>query len=322
MTRDRRDRRKRKATARPGRDAPPRGTPGAVQPAPAVGSRGGRAGAPSGTCAGELERSAGRSGPGPAIPWSLVGALAILPLLWASRSPTLGVPVADDYLFLSRLAFERPLDFFGPMGAANYWRPVSRQLYYLLVGPGLLRAPWVATLLAVLLLLALYAVLYRLARRGFSPPLSAAIACFPLLSEPARVLLAWASASQHLLGALFAALAAERAVAGGLFVSGLAALLALFSNEAAFLVLPALPLIGGSAPGRERRSRAGEGSRSSSAPCGWRAMPLHEREAQACREGRPLCHAAASCVTGTCRCWPRSASTGTGRSRSGIATPR
>ena len=244
MTRDRRDRHQRRATARPGRDAPPRGTPRAVQPAPAAGSRGGHAGAPSGTRAGELERSAARAGRSRAIPWPLVGALAILTLLWASRSPTLGMPVADDYLFLSRLAFERPLDFFGPMGAAYYWRPVSRQLYYLLLGPWLLRAPWVATLLAVLLLLALYAVLYRLARRGFSPPLSAAIACFPLLSEPARVLLAWPSASQHLLGALFAALAVERAVAGGLFLSGLAALLALLSNEAAFLVLPALPLIG------------------------------------------------------------------------------
>ena len=244
MTRDRRDGRQRKATARPGRDAPPRETPRAAQPVPAVGSRRGHPGAPSGARAGELERSAGPPGRSRAIPWSLVGALAILPLLWASRSPTLGLPVADDYVFLSRLAFERPLDFFGPMGAAYYWRPVSRQLYYLLVGPWLLRAPWVATLLAVLLLLGLYAVLYRLARRGFSPPLSAAIACFPLLSEPARVLLAWPSASQHLLGALFAALAVERAVAGGLFLSGLAALLALLSNEAAFLVLPALPLIG------------------------------------------------------------------------------
>jgi hypothetical protein len=177
------------------------------------------------------------------VPWALLGALAVLPLLWASRSPTLGMPVADDYLFLSRLAFERPLEFFGPMGAAYYWRPVSRQLYYLLVGPWLLRAPWVATLVALLLLLALYATLYRLARRGFSPPLAAAIACFPLLSEPARVLLLWPSAAQHLLGALFAALAVERAVAGGLVTSCAAALLAVLSNEAAAVVLPALPLI-------------------------------------------------------------------------------
>jgi hypothetical protein len=177
------------------------------------------------------------------LTWALGGALAILPLLWASRAPTLGVPVADDYFFLSHLAFQRPLDFFGSMGAAYYWRPVSRQLYFLLVGPWLLRAPWLAPLLAALLLLALYAVLFRLARRRFDAPVAAAIACFPLLSEPARILLAWPSAAQHLLGALFAALAVERAAAGRLFPSGAAALLAMLSNEAAFVVLPALPLL-------------------------------------------------------------------------------
>jgi hypothetical protein len=177
------------------------------------------------------------------LPWALAGALAILPLIWASRGPTLGVPVADDYLFLSHLAFESPLDLLGPMGAAYYWRPVSRQLYFLLLGPWLLRAPWLAPLLAVLLLLALYAVLYRLARRRFDPPVAAALACFPLLAEPARIFLAWPSAAQHLLGALFAALAVERAAAGSLLPSGAAALLALLSNEAAFVVLPALPLL-------------------------------------------------------------------------------
>jgi hypothetical protein len=165
------------------------------------------------------------------------------------------MPVADDYLFLSRLASSQAVDLLGPMGAAHYWRPVSRQLYYLLVGPWLVHAPWVATLLAALLLLGLYALLYRLARRSFPPPLAAAIACFPLLSEPARVLLAWPSAAQHLLGACFAALAIERAVrapprsagtrgpGAGLLVSCAAALLAMLCNEAAFVVLPALPLV-------------------------------------------------------------------------------
>ena len=153
------------------------------------------------------------------------------------------MPVADDYLFLSHLAFESPLDFFSPMGAAYYWRPVSRQLYFMLVGPWLLRAPWLASLLAALLLLALYAVLYRLARRRFDAPVAAALACFPLLAEPARIFLVWPSAAQHLLGALFAALAIERAAAGSLFTSSAAALLALLSNEAAFVVLPALPFV-------------------------------------------------------------------------------
>ncbi len=191
-------------------------------------------------------REAAREAASPSPPpragrlWAFLGALAIVPLLWASRSPTLGVPVADDYLFLSTLARGRP-DFFGPMGAAYYWRPLSRQLYYLLVGPWLIRAPWLGTLVAALLLLALYLALYRIARRGLSPPLAAAVAAFPLLSEPARVFLAWPSAAQHLLAAVFAAFAVERALAGRIVAASAAALLALLSNEAAFLVLPALP---------------------------------------------------------------------------------
>ena len=214
--------------------------------------RGGSGGPPArrGPATAEARPRGAASAPPPPIPWALLGALALLPLWWKSRSPTLGMPVADDYLFLSRLAFERPLDLFGPMGAAYYWRPLSRQAYYLLVGPWLERAPWVAALLAALLLLALYLVLLRLARRvldhesPWAGAVAAAVACSPLLAEPARVLLAWPSAAQHLLGALFAALALERAFAGGLALSALAALLALLSNEAAFLVLPALPLVG------------------------------------------------------------------------------
>jgi hypothetical protein len=183
-----------------------------------------------------------------AAPWWLLGALALLPLLWAARSPVLGVPVADDYLFLAELRRGVP-DLFGPMGAAWYWRPVSRQLYYLLFGPWLVETHWLGPLVAALLLLALYALLYRVARRRFDPAVAAAIAAFPLLAEPARVLLAWPSAAQHLLGAVFAALAVERALAAAArsrlapAVAGAAALLALLSNEAAAVVLPALPLV-------------------------------------------------------------------------------
>ncbi len=175
--------------------------------------------------------------------WALAGALAILPLFWASRGPTLGTPVADDYFFLWHLVFDPTLDPLGSMGAPYYWRPVSRQLYFLLAGPWLMSAPWLAPLLAALLLLALYAVLYRLARRRFDAPVSAAIACFPLLAEPARIFLAWPSAAQHLLPTVFAALAVERAAAGRLTFAAAASLLALLSNEAAIVVLPTLPLV-------------------------------------------------------------------------------
>jgi len=190
-------------------------------------------------------------------PWLGSGVAALLALLWASRSATLGVPVADDYVFLWRRANDLPIDPFGPMGEPyfqRYWRPLSRQLYYALVGPAFEHAPWVATLVAALALFALFVVLYRFARRFLAPPEAAMLACFPLLAEPARVALLWPSAAQHLLGALFAALAIERMAAGSRVASAAAALAALLSSESGAIVLPALPLV---AALRERSWRAG-----------------------------------------------------------------
>ena len=65
----------------------------------------------------------------------------------ALRGAPLGTAVADDYAFLARLAFQRPLDPFDSMGAAFYWRPVSRQLWFALFGAWLERAPWLAAAL-------------------------------------------------------------------------------------------------------------------------------------------------------------------------------
>ncbi|MBI5709403.1 MAG: hypothetical protein HZC42_03740 [Candidatus Eisenbacteria bacterium] len=183
------------------------------------------------------------AGGGRARLWLALGALALVALFVAARTPTLGMAVADDYTFLERLRFQHPLDPFDSMGAAFYWRPVSRQLYFSLVGPWLLSAPWAAAALHALLLLALYAVLWRIARRGFPPGVAAAVAAFPLLSEPARVLLAWPSAGQHVLAMLFAALAVERALAGRRLHAALVALLALLSHETAAVVLPVLPFV-------------------------------------------------------------------------------
>src|SRR5437773_6333216 len=69
--------------------------------------------------------------------------LGLAALLWTTRGAPLGVPVADDYAFLDRLRFQHPLDPFDSMGATFYWRPLSRQVYFTLVGPFLLRAPWI-----------------------------------------------------------------------------------------------------------------------------------------------------------------------------------
>jgi len=194
-----------------------------------------------------------RRRPLPDTAWAALGALSLAVLLFACRGAPLGTPVLDDYSFLDRLTFQHPLDPFDSMGGAFYWRPLSRQLYFSLMGPWLLTAPRAVAALHVLLLVALYAAIFRSARRGFAAPVAAAIAAFPLASEPARVLLGWPSAVQHLLAMLFAAAAIHEALAGRRVTAALAALAGVLSHESVALALPAFPLI---AYFRTRRARA------------------------------------------------------------------
>src|SRR5437773_122574 len=121
--------------------------------------------------------------------WLLAVPLALVALLVACRGAPLGTAVADDYSFLARLAFQKPLDPFDSMGATYYWRPVSRQLYFSLVGPWLLAAPWVDALIHALLLGAIGVLVLRVTRRELAPSVAAAIAAGVVIAEPARVLL-------------------------------------------------------------------------------------------------------------------------------------
>src|SRR5256885_2088106 len=88
--------------------------------------------------------------------WMLAGPLALAALWWSTRGAPLGFPVADDYAFLYRLQFQRPLDFLDSMGATFYWRPVSRQLYFLAMGKPLLHALWIVPAAHAVLFLALF----------------------------------------------------------------------------------------------------------------------------------------------------------------------
>ena len=182
--------------------------------------------------------------PAPTAPasraWLLAIPLALVALLIACRNAPLGSAVADDYSFLARLAFQKPLDVFDSMGATYYWRPLSRQLYFSLVGPWLLAAPWAAALLHGALIAGIAALAYRISRREFTLPVAAMIAASIAMSEPARVLLGWPSGSQHLLAALFALLAVHEAQARRLPTAALAAFAGLLSHESAALALPVI----------------------------------------------------------------------------------
>jgi hypothetical protein len=176
--------------------------------------------------------------------WLAAGLLALIALLWACRGAPLGTAVADDYSFLYHLAFHHPLDPFDSMGATYYWRPLSRQIYFSAVSGWLIHASWAALTINATVLAALFLTLFSAARRGFPPPVAAAIAVIPLLSEPARVLLDWPSGIQHLLASLGLALAIHEALAGRIVTASVAALGGMLSHESASLALPALPLIG------------------------------------------------------------------------------
>jgi hypothetical protein len=175
--------------------------------------------------------------------WLAAGAVALIALFWACRGAPLGVPVADDYAFLYRLRFQHPLDWFDSMGAAYYWRPLSRQAYFSLIGPHLVEAPWIAVAIEASLFAVLFVVLYRIARRMAPPPAAAAIAAFPLLSESARVLLGWPSGAQHLMAMVLVALSVHEALAGRLATAGLSAAAGMLAHDSAAIVLPFLPAL-------------------------------------------------------------------------------
>ena len=174
--------------------------------------------------------------------WLAIGALSLLVLAWSCRGALFGVPVADDYDFLYWLRF-RPFALFDSMGAPYYWRPVSRQLYFALVAPILYSAPWLVSVLHGALLAATSFLLYRIARRAWSPGVSVAIAVFPLISEPARALLVWPTGAQYVLAMLGAAAAIHEALAHRPWTAALAALFAILSHGASAPVLAALPTI-------------------------------------------------------------------------------
>lgn len=214
--------------------------------------------------------------PGPVVPtapawvWPALIPLALAALLWSVRGAPLGTPVADDYAFLARLQFQQPLDPFDSMGASFYWRPLSRQLYFALVGPWLVAAPWGAAVLHALLLAATAALLYRASRRVTSAPVASAVALAPLLTEGARVLLDWPSAGQHVLAMGFAVLALDRALARDRIGAPLAALAALLSHEATFPILLVLPAAAGLAA-RSGREAARFGALAAAVAIAWAA---------------------------------------------------
>jgi hypothetical protein len=229
---------------------------GAARPA-AGGAGGARSSAAPGGSRSASRPSGDRTATPPYLAWLLIP-IALFILLWSSRGALLGVAVADDYSFLDALRFQSPLNWLGSMQAAFYWRPLSRQAYFSAIGPFLLAAPWLAAAVNLTLIVGTSLLLYRIARHVTSSAwVAAAVAAGVLLSEPVRVLLAWPSGIQHLLGGFAAALAVHEALEGRFLTAGVSTLAAMLSQESGVLAAVVVPLAAWRAHGRAGHVRAG-----------------------------------------------------------------
>ncbi len=174
--------------------------------------------------------------------WAGLVALSVLAVLFAARMGPLGVPVADDFGFLSRALLHPPVDWLDGGGSPLYWRPVSRQLYYAMFGQLMLSQPYLVALFHAGLLAAVAVLLYRALRPAWAAPAAALAATFPVLLEAARQVIAWPSCAQDLLALGFGVAALHALSRGRRAVALVALALALLSKETAIAFVPALAL--------------------------------------------------------------------------------
>ena len=180
-------------------------------------------------------------------PWAWSVLAAVLPLLARAWGAPLGEPFADDFNFL-RHAFFDPGSWLDGGGAVIYWRPLSRQAYFALLGPLIEQAPLAVAILHAALLALASLLLYRAWRVTWPGTWAAAAASFPLLAESSRTFLLWPTSFQDLGALLFSALAIQQASRRRLAWAVAALAAALLCKETAVvtaLLIPWLPRAAG-----------------------------------------------------------------------------
>lgn len=185
-------------------------------------------------------------------PWAFIVIAAVLPLLARASGASLAEPFADDFDFL-RHAWLAPWSWLDGGGAAIYWRPLSRQGYYAVLGPWLMRAPALIVGLHCALLVATSLLLYRSLRARWPGPWSASVASFLLLTEASRAFLLWPTTFQDLGALLFSALAIHAATRRRLVGATLSVAAALLCKETAVVTALLVPWIPGLGDRRARQ---------------------------------------------------------------------
>jgi tetratricopeptide (TPR) repeat protein len=185
-------------------------------------------------------------------PWAWVSAAAILPLWLGTIGAPRGEPAAEDFDLLRRALLEGGGSLFDGGGTLAFWRPISNQVYFRLLGETILAHPGRVALLHALLLAAAAVLLYRVMRRTWSGPVAAVAASFPLLAESTRALICWPSHFVDVGAFFFLALAIHERASRRL-PTGLAALLsALLCKEPALIGALMIPFLPDRAPGAAR----------------------------------------------------------------------
>ncbi|HYM81802.1 MAG TPA: hypothetical protein VEY91_10400 [Candidatus Limnocylindria bacterium] len=171
--------------------------------------------------------------------WAVLGLILAAALLLHARA--VGVPFfADDYLFLDQARNHSLGDVLtqrDPIG--NFFRPVSRQLFFWVLARSTQESPYVFHGVNVALFLTSLWLLFILARRLAGPVAAAAATAFLALHYAADVPIRWASGSQDLLALTFGLATLVLHLAGQRILAALTLLLALLSKETVAL----LPLV-------------------------------------------------------------------------------
>ncbi len=143
---------------------------------------------------------------------------------------------ADDYLFLDQVRGRSLLESLrAPDPLSNFFRPVSRQLYFWIIAGLTHESPVAFRVGNLITLLALITLLFALVRRLAGGRAAVFAAAFMALHYTADVPVRWACGSQELLAVTWALAAILLHVSGRPVWAGAAMLLAAFSKEVVLL---------------------------------------------------------------------------------------
>ena len=166
-----------------------------------------------------------------------------MPLVLHSVGAPLGEPAAEDFDFLHRALLERNHSLLDGGGSQAFWRPLSHQVYYILLGPLILSHPRVVAAIHLGLLGLASLLLYRTLRPAWPAQAAAAAAVFPLLADSTRTIITWPTHSVDVGPSLFSALALHEASRRRMATSLGALLMALLCKEVSVIIALLLPWV-------------------------------------------------------------------------------